>query len=109
MDILNPPKFVPHGMDHYQHLKVQCLDTSDEAIKLSLKGNPEIEKDDIVEETSSGGDRGYRYGSPESDILWGISALSAGATQINIANSLVETTYRWSILLPSVKSVNLAN
>ncbi len=55
MDILNPPKFVPHGMDHYQHLKVQCLNTSDEAIELNLKGNPEIDKDDKVEEANSNG------------------------------------------------------
>ncbi len=61
MDILNPPKFVPHGMDHYQHLKVQCLNTSDEAIKLSLKGNPEIEKDDIVEEVQASGDEANNH------------------------------------------------
>ncbi len=35
---------------------MQCLNTSDEAIELSLKGNPEIEKDDKVEEAQSQGE-----------------------------------------------------
>ncbi len=59
MDILNPPKFVPHGMDHYLHLKVQCLNTSDEAIKLSFKGNVKPNKKEEVEEGKSGGGNPY--------------------------------------------------
>ncbi len=59
MGIYNPPRFVPPGMDHYMYGRMQCLDTSAESIELSLKGNPEIEKDDKVEEVNfDGGNSG---------------------------------------------------
>ncbi len=76
------------------------FETFSQTLNMNVKGMGDWKS------AASGGGSGYIYGSPESDILWGISAASAVVTQINIANSFVETAYRQSILLPRSIDIN---
>ncbi|MUP36644.1 RHS repeat domain-containing protein, partial [Labilibaculum euxinus] len=55
---------------------------------------------------ASAEESGYIYGNPESDILWTISATSAASTQILTINTLAETIYRRSTLLPRFIDIN---
>lgn len=56
MGIYNPPRFVPPGMDHYMYGRMQCLDTTQEAIAKSYNYTSEeitkrITKYNIDQET----------------------------------------------------------
>jgi len=48
----------------------------------------------------------YRYGSPESEILWGISATGAVLTKTKEAQRTIETVYRLNQLKPYSVDIN---
>ncbi len=112
MDILNPPKFVPHGMDHYQHLKVQCLNTSDEAIELSLKGNVKPNKKEEVEEGKSGENQGLMVASGLGSIGKITEWIAGSAYNKQAANWLYAETFYgtvetgWTSANPILKNIS---
>ena len=47
MRIFAPPRFVPPGMDQYIYIRVRCVDTSEEMVKLSYGYKKELTKIEI--------------------------------------------------------------
>ncbi|WP_075603013.1 hypothetical protein [Saccharicrinis aurantiacus] len=52
MGTCEAPRFVPHGQDRYQYVKMQFIDTSDEAVQLSYGERPKLKDNKAFIEAS---------------------------------------------------------